>query len=306
MHGTRHAEEEVAHMIETIILKKKIYHKLRLDSDKVVESFLTKQFHQVIDAYMDIPNSSTTETKEKTPIFVCWWQGEENAPEIVRICIESIRRNAQGHPVVLITKSNWDEWTDIPAFILKKVETQRISFTHFSDILRMHLLARHGGLWLDATMFVANPISEIIFSQPYWTIHRKVQNSITKGRWTGYCQAGQPNALIHSFCRDFFISYWKKYNRLIDYFLIDYVMDIGYRNLPHMKQLIDSVAPSNQKVLDLDRSFHLVYDQEAYRELVCSQTFFKLNWKRTYPTDIDGKATMYQHFLDTQREFLGS
>ena len=142
---------------------------------------------------------------------------------------------------------------------------------------RMSLLARHGGLRLDATMFVANPISETIFSKPYWTIHREVANSITRGRWTGYCQAGQPNAFIHSFCRDFFYAYWTKYDKLVDYFLIDYVMDIGYRNLPHMQQLIDSVSPSNQRVLDLDRSFHLVYEQEAYRELVCSQTFFKLN-----------------------------
>lgn len=304
MHGPLHAEEEVTHMIGTTILKKKIYHKLHLDSDKVVESFLTKHFHQVIDTYKNIPNPSTTEERKKAPIFVCWWQGEENAPEIVRICIASIKRNAQDHPVVLITKSNWNEWTDIPDYILRKVESKQISFTHFSDILRMALLARHGGLWLDATMFVANPISETIFSKPYWTIHREVANSITRGRWTGYCQAGQPNAFIHSFCRDFFYAYWTKYDKLVDYFLIDYVMDIGYRNLPHMQQLIDSVSPSNQKVLDLDRSFHLVYEQEAYRELVCSQTFFKLNWKRTYATDADGMVTMYQHFLDEQRSFL--
>ena len=89
-------------MIGTTILKKKIYHKLHLDSDKVVESFLTKHFHQVIDTYKNIPNPSTTEVRKKAPIFVCWWQGEENAPEIVRICIASIKRNAQDHPVVLI------------------------------------------------------------------------------------------------------------------------------------------------------------------------------------------------------------
>lgn len=291
-------------MIVTTVLKKKIYHKLHLDSGKVVESFLTKHLHQVIDTYKNIPNPSTTEVRKKAPIFVCWWQGEENAPEIVRICIASIRRNAHNHPVILVTRSNWNEWADIPSFILKKVESKQITFTHFSDILRMALLARHGGLWLDATMFIASPISETIFSKSYWTIHREVSNSITKGRWTGYCQAGQPNALIHSFCRDFFYAYWTKYDKLIDYFLIDYVMDIGYRNLPHMRQLIDSVSPSNQRVMDLDRSFNLAYEPEAYQKLVSSQQFFKLNWKRTYATEVDGKPTMYQHFLDEQRTFL--
>lgn len=39
-------------------------------------------------------------------IWMCWWQGEENAPEIVRACIDSVRRNAGGHEVVVITDEN--------------------------------------------------------------------------------------------------------------------------------------------------------------------------------------------------------
>lgn len=291
-------------MIEFTILKKKIYHKLHLDADSVIRRFLQKHFSNVLREYSNESIARKGGFAEKAPLFVYWWQGEEKAPKLVRICIASIRRNAQDHPVVLITQSTWKDWADIPDFIIRKVESKQISFTHFSDILRMVLLAKHGGLWLDATMFVAGPIPEDIFSSDYWTIHRQQIQSLSAGRWTGYCQAGKPNTLIHSLCRDFFYAYWSQYDKLIDYFLIDYVMDLGYRTIPAMKQLIDAVKPSNQHVMDLDRAFNQPYEENQYDSLVRSGTFFKLNWKRAYATKVGDKETMYHHFLDTQRALL--
>ena len=42
----------------------------------------------------------------KEPIWVMWWQGEENAPEIVKCCINSIRKNANNHEVIIISEKN--------------------------------------------------------------------------------------------------------------------------------------------------------------------------------------------------------
>ena len=36
------------------------------------------------------------------PIWILWWQGEKNAPDIVKHCISSIKRNSGDHPVKII------------------------------------------------------------------------------------------------------------------------------------------------------------------------------------------------------------
>lgn len=91
-------------------------------------------------------------------IWMCWWQGEENAPEIVRACIDSVRRNAGGHEVVVITDENLSEYVDIPEWVLEKVRAGVMSRTNLSDLLRLSLLAEHGGMWLDATFFCSGSL----------------------------------------------------------------------------------------------------------------------------------------------------
>ena len=109
------------------------------------------------------------EKQFNAPIWVFWWQGENVAPELVKLCIKSIRLNAGNHPVHIITKDNYNEFTNIPDYIIRKLEDGKITLTHFSDILRMNLIAYNGGFWIDSTIFCSKKIEERIFDQPIYT-----------------------------------------------------------------------------------------------------------------------------------------
>lgn len=201
--------------------------------------------------------------------------------------------------IILLTKDNWQTYADIPEYIIKKVSEGNISLTHFSDILRMALLADHGGLWLDATIFVSQSIPDYCFTLPYFSIHYKASSSnITQGRWTGFCQGACRNSIIQCFCRDIFFEYWKKYARLADYFFIDYTMLCGYKNIPAFKQLVDSVPLNNEGIKELDLHFSDTFSKEKYESILKNSTFFKLNWKRIYKTENNGQKTFYSYFLE--------
>ena len=213
--------------IQKIINRLSKYFK-NIDANSVIVKFIEKEFKEIIAKYKkNTCSPAVAEIKEiaeksKTNIWVFWWQGYEAAPVLVKKCIESVRKNAGTHTVILLTKDNWQTYADIPEYIIKKVSEGNISLTHFSDILRMALLAEHGGLWLDATIFVSRTIPDYCFTLPYFSIHYKNSSSkIARGRWTGFCQGARKNSIIHSFCRDIFFEYWKKYARLADYFFID-------------------------------------------------------------------------------------
>ena len=289
-----------------LILRKKILNRLSrlfkfINADKAILNFIRNDFSAVIEKYKNI-HSKTSDASKKSfssNIWIFWWQGYEAAPLLVKKCIDSITRNAKNHPVVLITKENWRNHAYIPDYIIKKLEKGVITLTHFSDILRMVLISKHGGLWLDATIFVSKEIPEYCFELPYFSIHYETSTSrIAKGKWTGFCQAGQKNSLIHTFCRDIFFSYWEKYNKLIDYFLIDYTMLTGYNNIPEFKKLVDSLPLNNQGIKELDKHFNDEYSKEFLDNILSESTFFKLNWKRDYKKETNGKKTLYGYFLE--------
>lgn len=70
---------------------------------------------------------------EPERIFVFWWQGTDGLPDIVRICINSIKQNSNGREVVMITKDN-----------IRKLQSKIISiYRQFMEIqisnLRKHM-----------------------------------------------------------------------------------------------------------------------------------------------------------------------
>lgn len=81
-----------------------------------------------------------------SPIWVCWWQGEAQMPDICKQCLCSVRHNAAAHPVIVIDLDNYAQYVDMPQAVVDKHKSGLIDYTHFADILRCMLLARHGGI----------------------------------------------------------------------------------------------------------------------------------------------------------------
>lgn len=289
--------------IKLLSLKHKVLNKLQkylpfIDSDKMIYSFIEKEFSAVTNGYA-VSKKAETPAQTSGSIWLFWWQGYENAPPLVRICIDSVKKNAGSHEVVILTQENWKDFAEIPEYIIKKLYEKKISLTHFSDILRMELLSRHGGLWLDATVFVSRKIPEEYFSLPYFTVRYSSSSSrIAHGQWTGFCQGAHTSQIVHLYCRDIFFEYWKKFDSLIDYFLIDYVMRYGYEQIADFKALVDSVPENNGGIKLLDKHFNDEYSEKKLDQILESSVFFKLNWKRNYLKETHyGKPTIYGKFI---------
>ncbi len=130
------------------------------------------------------------------PSWVCWWQGLDQAPELVKICVNSIRKNAGGHKVIILTEDNYKDYVDMPSWVEEKREKGIISRTHYSDILRLMLLAKYGGVWLDSTFFCTNDQIKKYFEYPLWSIKRPdyFHASVAAGYFANYslgCDEGQ-------------------------------------------------------------------------------------------------------------------
>ena len=77
---------------------------------ELIKETLKKNYWHIILNFIDLSESKKVSfINEKSPIWVCWWQGEINMPNIVRICYESICANSGTHPVKLITKDNYSD-----------------------------------------------------------------------------------------------------------------------------------------------------------------------------------------------------
>lgn len=116
-----------------------------------MNEYFDKTFKEYLENYKVTKDIEEGNKEYSNNIWICWFQGIEDAPEIVKTCVNSIKNNSGVHNVVILTDDNYRNYVDIPDIIEKRRKEGIISRTAFSDILRMCLLAKHGGMWLDST-----------------------------------------------------------------------------------------------------------------------------------------------------------
>lgn len=268
--------------------------------DRWIQRYLEEKLASCIEKYTDRCDSG--EQVENAPIWVCWWTGEESAPPLVKQCIKSIRANAGNHPVNLITQENVFQYLDIPAHILDRVRDKTMCIANFSDYLRFDLLARYGGLWLDATIYCSQRLPEAYFGMPVFTCKSQTVNSryISDYRWTSFCFGGWRGNVLFRFFRDAFDHYWTTESKSVDYLLVDYLIDIAYRRIPSVKQWLDYVPVNNIHRDDLQAAMNAALPAEMFGQIVKEDTcFYKLSWRERYlERTASGMLSVYGCFLE--------
>lgn len=256
---------------------------------------------ELVDRYRGRTNEACGPIGEDSPVWVCWWQGEEAMPDIVKACLNSIRMYADRHPVIVITEANHRNYVDLPDYIRTKVEQGKISLTHLSDILWMALLARHGGIWIDSTVLIPSKHfnSFILPDSKFWTCHHvPIYHNISRGGWVGFFVACGRNNLLPSFMNDFFLLYWKTQTRLIVYLLIDYAFAIARKYVPSISRMVDEVPVTVMG--PLGKCLNDEYVEEEWERFCTDYDFHKLTHKlELHKTTPEGKKTYYGHIMET-------
>lgn len=273
------------------------------DKHKAVKDYLYRwaTSHIDLNSIMQPNEGISLHDNMENTIWVCWLQGEDKMPDVIKLCYDSIKKNAGDRHVRLITFDNINEFVTIPTSIWNKLEQNKISFTHFADYLRILLLKTHGGLWIDASIFVSRPIDFIPTKNELYTIKSKKINDVyvSDCRWTvSLIGCAKGNILFYAL--EFLMrKYIEEHKSFIDFFLFDYFIAVLYDYNSSIRSMIDRIHYNNPNFYLLQDCCNLEYDDAKYKQLINSQTYHKLSWKSTYnKLTEDRKPTLYSHISD--------
>lgn len=241
--------------------------------------------------YVDQPH------KDSRIIWLFWWQGIDAAPSLVKKCYKSIQDNlGKSWNVTLITKENYLEYVSFPEHILEKLSKNLITLTHFSDLLRLELLIKYGGLWLDATVLCTNSEipKSILNSDLFYYQALKPGADGKPIVMSSWCMFAKTNNKILMATRELLYNYWKKKNSLVDYYLIHQFFSISCDYFPDAKNTVPPFCNSIPHILLLH--FFEEYNEQYWSDLKRMSCFHKL----TYKLDKEGtekKGTYYEKII---------
>ena len=262
-----------------------------------IRTFLSKNFFNIVLSYK---NRKTDAFLEKIPniIWVIWWQGEEKMPKVIRECYMSIKRNSAGRKVILITEHNYNDYITIPKYILNKVRKGIISLTHFSDVIRVSLLSKFGGLYIDCGIFVTKPIflGDVSFFSTK-VVSANDKNVANQNKWVIGLIGATKGDVVVEYIRDMLYEYWKCFDIEIDYLMFDFILKLGYDNIEAIHNEIDHVEYNSPNIHESRYLFNKEVDKDKLMYLVTNNTFLSLTYRIKYPLFVHGQHSYYFEVL---------
>lgn len=271
-----------------------------------VEEYVDKFMEPIVEKYRNWDNKPVPYVADaKVPVWCCWWQGVEHMPEIVRMCNDRLRQMIpEGQTELhMLTAENFKDYVELPQYIIDKFEAGKMSITALSDILRVALLAKHGGFWIDATVFISDRFPTEFITDDYYAQRMydpvKWSHEACKGRWCGFLMGGKAENVLFLLLRDAFFEWWRVHDSVIDYVILDYFLLAGYKHVPSITAQIDNLPDNNRGVFDMYRKLHLPYSEELYQQLTADTNLHKLTYKiDLFKSTNDGNPTLYAHLLN--------
>lgn len=259
-----------------------------------------QQFTDVISKYKDKPiYDQNASEKENEPIIWLYWNDVSKMPDMVKSCIERIHKNANGNRVVIVTEDTVKDYLMLDEVVWNKYNAGKISRTHFCDIVRIALLYKYGGVWLDCTLLLTQPLPKDVIEADFYTNRLKsgdTQN-VCGGRWSTFMLACHPGNLMMRASLDVFIEYWKRYDDIVSYVWMDYIFNLIYNEIPSVRQMIDDVPYNNPDIWIQQLNIAKPFTREQFDALLSDKSRFmwKFSYKDSVPAplqDAEGNLTL--------------
>jgi hypothetical protein len=247
-------------------------------------NILIKKFNPF---FIELPHYDHTHIRSKK-IFWLWFEGKKKAPNISKACLNSIYRYCKSHEIIIINKKNISKYVHFPPFIINKIKKNCITITHFSDLLRLELLIKYGGTWIDSTVLITEYNDNLFNSDLFF--FKVNENYFVGSSW--FITAEKENPVLKT-TRDLLYEYWAKNDKIFDYFLFHYFFKMAFDkyhlDYKNMQVYLSISAHKLQSVL-----FKL-FNEKNYIDIIKKSPVHKLTYK--IKTNII-KGLYYHHIID--------
>lgn len=270
---------------------------LRLSASFKTKQKLQKKYKGALEVFDKEYNGMFCDLprQQSNKVWVCWFQGMEEAPLIVKKCYESLRKNLTDRDIVLITSQNLEEYVTFPQFIMDKWREGKITHTHMTDLLRLELLIKYGGTWIDATVLCTRKredIPEYFFDSDLFMFQtlKPGRDGHPTGLSSWYLSACTNNRVLMA-TRHMLYEYWKKNDDMVDYYLFHDFLTIALEKYDEEQKAIVPFSNSTPHILLL-RLFDR-YDERMYSYILEQTPFHKLSYKFT-KEQVEMEGTYYK------------
>jgi len=161
-------------------------------------------------------------------IWILWLQGWDQAPNIVQACLKTWEAHNPGWTIHALTAANLHDYVDTTA-LSPCIGGKDVPAEALSDLIRITLLARYGGVWVDSTVYCLRPLDTWLpelLGSGFFAFAKPGPDRMLSS-W--FLAASKGNYLVQEWLRRA-VEYWAHRRERDHYFWFHYLFAEGYNS----------------------------------------------------------------------------
>lgn len=237
--------------------------------------YLNDRYSKYLDSIVDPNLDVELNSKPEKIIWWMWLQGEENAPDICKSCLKSIKDKLPDYKVNVLTDDNLFDFVHVSDNIKKKYQSGLITRTHFSDICRAALLSEYGGIWVDSTVLFTGDAKEYLelplfcFKNFEWS----KDHPMAASSWL--ITSCKHHPIIDTTFK-LLTKYWDDTSLLIDYYTYHYFFKMATLRYSKLWKAVPNFPNKIPHILQYELFDD--FDKNRYQQICKLSPIHKLNW----------------------------
>lgn len=240
---------------------------------------IQKSFLELKSAYSDFvieqPILKINDNKIPRIIWWCWLQGIEQAPDICKVSLSSIKKFYSDCEIIILDNHNINDFIELPLYIKEKYAQGKITHAHYTDIVRTFLLCKYGGAWIDSTVYCTE-YDEVIFEENMFA-YKHILRGVYGIPSSSWLLSACPKHPIMMLTRDLLCSYWRSNDNLYHYFMFHMFLLLAaekYADIWNELPLYSNVPPQM-----LRYELGKIFSKKRFAQLKKMSSFHKLTYR---------------------------
>ncbi len=231
-------------------------------------------------------------------IWILWFQGWENAPKIAKTCMRTWRKHNPDWTIHALSSANLHDFIDLHQ-THPGTKGKTLPYAVLSDVTRIALLHRFGGVWVDSTLYCNKPLDDWLHVNTESGFFAFSNPGPDRMLSTWFLAATKGSYVVEHWSR-LTAEYWNSRNELHHYFWFNYLFADVYNSDAKFREIWDATPkisadgphyfrPYKVKLArPISRNDKIIIDRAAF-------PVFKLTHKFDYASVEENSVLDYLH-----------
>lgn len=234
----------------------------------------------------------------KKRIWFMWLAGMQNPPEMVQKCYDAWKYYNPDWELTVLCRDNLHEYVDLEA-IIGTPDYQQMEVQALSNIIRLNVLAKHGGVWSDATVLCRKPLESwlpLFAKEGYFAFDRPGPERPI-ATWFMY---GDPKSRLLNCLNDVSNRFWRE-----NPYRATPSSSVAMRQTRFKTMKVIRFNGEPMPIIDTPENYPILWgEEETYRVMECFSSGETIDWepfKHVHP--YFWLHYMFTHLIEQDADF---